>query len=128
VAWLARRDEDDRRQTEAEDEAARVDACFANPDLYEFMLPASGKWIKWPCSSCNDGVMSGDEVDVDCGGSCDMCLVQPEPEPEAWRPPEEECNEPEGLLEGSERTCENGDGNNTESAFLHVCRLNTPLP
>ena len=47
----------------------------------------SGKRFIWPCAKCDDTLMNGDEVDVDCGGSCNPCTVPPEPEPEpAWDP------------------------------------------
>merc|ERR1712167_117322 len=34
----------------------------------------------WPCATCEDDTLNGDEDDIDCGGSCDPCVLPPEPE------------------------------------------------
>lgn len=83
--WLLRREEEDKLKIEAIDEAARAELCMLDPDVMEWNSP-SGKRFVWPCGFCDDGILNGDEADVDCGGSCFACAVPPEPEPEPWDP------------------------------------------
>ena len=85
--WLVRWEENDQHKLEAIDEAARAELCLATPDVMEWSAP-SGKRFIWLCATCTDGEANGDESDVDCRGSCNRCVLPPEPEPEeeAWDP------------------------------------------
>jgi len=66
-------------------------ACFSDLDCISGKCTDGLCEGKPPTFSCDDGQQNGDETGVDCGGSCDPCVVEPEP------------------------TCEDGEKNQDES-------------
>ena len=76
LEWLKRRDKLDLEAAQLRERLRMVDECAkwsAIPEWTEDFDCEHYCGLKFPCASCVDQILNGDEELEDCGGSCDPC-------------------------------------------------------